>query len=72
MRLLEEKIAGVNKEVRFLLLGGKGFYLECFSGQPAQWIGVSATRLNLSLDIIGVKEKKGLQESGVEAYGCCH
>jgi len=51
-RLLEEQIAGVNKEIGLLLFGGDIPDLECFSGQPAQLTGASAAGLGLSLDIV--------------------
>ncbi len=49
------------------------FDLECFFGQPAQLIGVSAAGFSLSLDIVGVKDEKGFRGSGVEScryHGC--
>lgn len=68
--LLAEQIAGVNKEIRLVLFCCQPFDLECLSGQPAQLIGVSAAGFGLSLDIIGVKEEKGVRRGGVKSGGC--
>jgi hypothetical protein len=46
------------------------FDLECFFGQPAQLIGVSAAGLSLSLDIVGEKEEEGLRGGGMNFGGC--
>ena len=61
--------AGIKEEIRLLLFGSDILDLECFSGQPAQLFGVSAAGLSLSLGIVGVKEEKRLQRSGVESCG---
>lgn len=70
-RLLEEQITGVNKEIRQLLFCCNIFYLECFLGQSAQLIGMSATGLSLSLYIVGEKEEEGLRGSGMN-FGRCY
>lgn len=71
LRLLEEQIAGVNKEMWLVLFCCHAFDLECFFGQPAQLIGVSTAGLSLSLDIVGEKEEEGLRGGGVESCGYC-
>jgi hypothetical protein len=49
-----------------VLLFGDAFDLVSLSGQSAQLIGVSAAGFDFSLDIIGIKEKKGFQRGGMQ------
>ena len=54
-RLFEQQIAGVEQNCRKAAFIGNAADLIRFSGQPAQLICVSATRLEFSLYITGKK-----------------